>query len=95
MLDIEVWTEREGDWSKIRHSFYEKPTTLPMVFHAKGAFEWRSKIVTMSEELRRRLRNSDKRHTVPELVEIVRKMSDSGYDPGARAEVLKPALRKF
>ena len=35
MLDIQVWKEdtSEGFWI-VRHSFYQKPTTSPLVFHS-------------------------------------------------------------
>ena len=36
MLDIQVWLEEKQGFSKIRHTFYEKPTTLPLVFHASA-----------------------------------------------------------
>ena len=38
MLDIKVWKEdtKEG-FSVVRHSFYQKPTTSPLVFHSGGA----------------------------------------------------------
>ena len=59
---------------------------------------WKSKIVVLSKELRRRLRNSDKRHSTAELLEIIekflQKMSDSGYDPKTREEVVRSAVRK-
>ena len=45
------------------------------------------------------MKNMDNLHTETEKLEVIgkflQKMSDSGYDPGTRAEVLKSALRKF
>ena len=93
MLDIEVWAEREGENMTIRHSFYEKPVTSPMVFHANGVYDWRCKLVTMSEELRRRLLHMDGKHSKKDTTNIVRKffqkIEDSGYGKPAREEVIR------
>ena len=51
MLDLAVWTDEgrgqpnEGD--RVRHTFYEKASASPKVFHAKGAYPWRNKILTL------------------------------------------------
>ena len=37
----------------IRHTYYEKDVTSSLMFHAKGAHTWRSKLVTLGEEVRR------------------------------------------
>ena len=72
--------------------------SAPLVFHAKASHSWKTKIVVLAEELRRRLRNADSRHTLKDLLVIVRtflqKMADSGYDPGTRSEVVRLAVRK-
>ena len=61
MLDLCVWKEeitKEGmKGTRIRHSYYEKPSTSPTVFHGRGATSTRSKIVTLAEEVKRRLAN--------------------------------------
>ena len=60
VLDFKVWKEKREDGSiKIRHTFYEKKVMSLLVFHSKGAFSWRSKIVTHSMEVVRRLRKMD------------------------------------
>ena len=55
-------------------------------------------MVTLSEEVRRRLRNTDRTHSEKELLEIIRKftqkMADSGYEEGTRMEVLKSAVTR-
>ena len=33
MLDLSVWLDDQEDVKVIRHSFYEKPTMSPLVFH--------------------------------------------------------------
>ena len=37
----------------VRHTFYEKEISAPLVFNAKASHSWRTKIVVLSEELRR------------------------------------------
>ena len=50
------------------------------------------------EELERRIRNMDERHSHGEKVDerrrILVKMCDSGYERGKRSEVVKSAVRK-
>ena len=99
MLDLQVWMEEEGGNSKIRHSFYQKPSTSPLVFHAGGAHTWRSKIITLSEEMRRRLLHMDSGHCQSEILDIVKdhmqKLADSGYQHSTRMEITASAARKF
>lgn len=52
-LDLKVWAEKEGEGCVIWHTFYEKEISAPMVFHVKASHSWRTKIVVLSEELRR------------------------------------------
>ena len=81
-----MWLERkEGSGNlKIRHTFYEKAVTAPTVFHSRAAYNWRSKLVTLSEEMRRRMRNMDADHKQEEVLEVARKftikMANSGYN---------------
>ena len=94
MLDLKVWKEvGEDGIAVVRHTFYEKDVSAPLVFHAKGAHTWRSKLVTLSEEVRRRLRNTDRLHTEAEVVQMIatfaQKLIDSHYDTSARQEIIK------
>ena len=81
------------------HTYYEKVVTAPLVFHTKGAHPWRSKLVTLGEEVRRRLRNMDVRHTLQDKLAVIgkflQKMADSGYDSGTRGEVVKSEIKKY
>ena len=67
----------------MRHLFYEKPTMSPTLFHALYAYQWRSRWVIMSEELRRRLIHIDYNHTREEVLMVVirllQKIEDNGY----------------
>ena len=101
MLDLAVWadnTGREGV-ARIRHTFFEKAVASPTVFHSRAAYNWQAKIVTLSEELRRRYRNTDRLHTREEVVEIVgeflTKMATSGYGESTRMEVIRSATVKY
>ena len=84
MLDIEVWKETGGEGeATIRHSFYEKLSTCPLVFHRSEAVATRHKIVTLSEEVRRRMMNMDLKTTREERLVVLlcfrQKLVDSGY----------------
>ena len=54
--------------------------------------------MTLGEEVRRRMRNTDRRHGKEEILSILtkfcQKLVDSGYDLGTRQEILKTGLRK-
>ena len=53
VLDLAMWTEKvEADKPRIRFTFFEKEVTAPTVFHSQAAYNWRSKIITLSEEMR-------------------------------------------
>ena len=56
-------------------------------------------MVTLGEEVRRRLRNTDRLHFETELVSILttisQKLIDSQYDTLSRQEVLKSGVRKY
>ena len=99
MLDIQVWLEQDQDHSIIRHSFYQKPSTSPLVFHAGGAHNWRSKLITLVEELRRRYLHMDGRHSMEDKKEVIsdylQKLSDSGYTHPTRMEIVKSATLKY
>ena len=85
MLDVCVWKEevnREGmKGTRIRHGYYEKPSTSPTVFHGRGATSTRSKIVTLAEEIKRRLANLDtysgKEERLVEMKRFSQKLADS------------------
>ena len=91
--------ESRGMYMRIRHTYYEKPMASPLVFHSRAAYSWRCKIVTLSEETGRRMRNMDEYHTVEERKEVLckflKKMADSGYGPPTREEILKSGIRKY
>ena len=101
MLDLQVWSQysKEGSHCLLRHSFYQKDITSPLVFHTDGAYGMKPKIVTMSEEFRRRLLHMNVHHTTEDRKEIpghfIQKMADSGYKHSTRKEVIKSASTKY
>ena len=99
MLDLQVWIDKKEGHCRVRHTFYQKLSTSPLVFNSKGAHTWQSKIVTLAEELKRRFLNMDSYHTTDERLVVVtdflHKMLDSGYDHRTRMEVVKSAAKKY
>ena len=95
----QVWLEsgeEEGQVATVRHTFYEKPMASPLVFHSRLAYNWKAKVVTLSEEVKRRLMNMDLYHTEGERVEVLatflKKMTNSQYGPPTQKEVLKSGI---
>ena len=70
-----------------------------LVFHWEGAHPWKCKIVTLSEELRRRLLHIDSRHKLKDKIEIleyyIQKMCHSGYSHSTRMQVMKSTTKKY
>ena len=81
--------------SRLRHTYYEKEITTPLVFHSARAQSWRSKLVTLLEEMMRRLLNMDVYHFIEEkekvLTHFLQKLADSGYTHPARVKIVKSA----
>ena len=92
MLDLCVWLDDCGDVKIIRHGFYEKPTTSPLVFHGRGACSIKQKITIPSEEVKRRMLNLDTRHSEEERETVLKgfsqKLIDSSYTREVRKEIL-------
>ena len=100
MLDVEVWKEPGNQGGTVvRHSYYEKPSTCPLVFHGRGAVATRQKIVTLAEEARRRMMNMDRQSSREERLNVLRKFSqkleDSGYSRDVRQEIMKSGLTRY
>ena len=96
MLDVAVRAEQEDGHPRVRHSFYEKPITSPLVFHA---YATRQKIVPLAEEIKRRMLNMDPLHSKEERIEIIlkfsQKMVDSMYVPETRREILTSGITRY
>ena len=83
----------------VRHTYYEKPSTSPLVFHGKGACSARQKIVVLAEEVKRRLLNMDPAHTQDQRLEVQlkfsQKIADSGYQKEVRKEILYFGITRY
>ena len=59
----------------------------------------RSKIITLAEELRRRMLNIDGFHRWEDQKEVyadyIQKLCDSGYEHTTRLEIIKSTVKKF
>ena len=92
-------TQGGGGAARIRFSVYERAIAAPTVFHSRAAYNWRSKIITLSEELRRRYGNRERLHTSQEMDAVVgaffQKLANSGYDRETRTQILRSAMVKF
>ena len=67
----------------MRYTYFEKPSTSPLVFHGREVCSTRQKIVILAEEVKRRLLNTDHSHPMEERLDILegfsRKLIDSNY----------------
>ena len=98
MLDLAVWMETGDDGvRKIRHNYYEKPTTNPLVFHGRGACAIKQKVVIHGEEVKRRLLNQDREHSEEErkkeLFKFCQKLMDSEYPREVRKEIVTSRVK--
>ena len=72
MLDIQVWCEEGAKGEQLlHHSYYEKPVTSPLVLMEKSALPARSKMVVLTQELLRRMKNTSPRVDPQERVDIL------------------------
>ena len=98
-LDFQVWVQETEEYSVIRHTFFQKATTSPLVFHAQGGYGWKPMMTTLSEEQGRRFTNMDMYHTDQEILEVVKdflqKLADSGYNHNHRVEIIRSWCRRF
>ena len=99
ILDLHVWVrhpdpEEDGLGSDLlAWSFYEKPVSSDKVLRAMSAYNWRNKLVTMTMELHRRMRNSSSQLTLRAramiVFKFVHKLRVSGYGQGTVKGVIK------
>ena len=70
-----------------------------LVFHAGGAHGWKSKSITLAEELRRWYLHMDSHYSIEDrkevVMDILQKMTDSGYSHSSRLKVITSATRKY
>ena len=101
MLDTQVWTEPgpQGRGTRIRHTYFEKKVTSPLVFHNRGACSTKQKFIILAEETKRRLYNQDRYHTTQDrlvdLKVLIQKLIDSGYGKDGRKEILTAGIKRY
>ena len=79
--------------------FYQKPVASNLCLEARSALPWKVKIMTLVNDIERRMRNCDRdlpmdRRAV-HLTEAMAKMARSGYSEEVRAEVLVAGLKAY
>ena len=104
MLDLQVWVrhprvEDELGFDTLGWSFYEKATSSDRVLRASSAYGWRSKIVTLTMEVFRRMRNTTRqatqRHRCQILEVFIRKLRMSGYVEKTVTGILRSGLQFY
>ena len=106
MLDFSTWVEKIEDKTKqwgvmniLRWGFYEKPCSSKKVIEEASAMAKRTKIITLSNEIIRRMRTTDGRATTADRAEIVtglmRKMNLSGYRKADMVNVLESGVKGY
>ena len=106
MLDFQIWNTTVVDLSykygykdMIDHVFYEKDTASAKVMEYESAAPIRSKIVTLSQEIIRLMRNTSRRTLTSTRVEIltrfIKKLKLSKYPNSICQEVLEAGLKGY
>ena len=106
VLDLQVWvkhpapgTPKDQQHDVVGWCFYEKMTASNRVLRASSAYNWHNKLVTLNQEVFRRMRNCTRQLTVVARSDILKtyvaKLRRSGYVeatvrgvPGVRDGVL-------
>ena len=106
MLDFSTWVEKRPNKTKqwvlenrLRMRFYEKPCTSKLVMEEGSAMPRKIEIVTLSNEIIRRMRTTDKDATMEDRAEILtkflRKLWRSGYTEKDRRNILESGVRGY
>ena len=105
MLDLQVWVHhpvenKDGlESDTLCWEFFEKPCASQRVLRASSAYTWRSKLVTMSMEVFRRLRNTSRQLSLEAknniLSTFVKKMRMSGYSCRTVDGILESGLQHY
>ena len=105
VLDLQVWVRSPGpnmdglDTDLLAWTFYEKSSASSKVMRATSAFNWRQKIVSLSMEVFRRLRNCTRQLTLRARLAIletfISKLRCSGYQEGTVRGILQSGLQYY
>ena len=106
MLDFACWGTTTKDCSRtsgtkqvVSHAFYEKKCVSSKVLEYGSALPLKTKIITLTQEILRRMRNTARREPVTSRVDILNtffmKMTKSGYPIEVKKTVLESGLRGY
>ena len=104
VLDFKIWQEkRKNEEGKnetvICHEYYENPMSSQLMMMMRSAMPHRTKIVSLSQEVIRRQRNTSR--NVSEVVrrknlsQMMCKLKRSGYDTNMRRKILVSGMRGY
>ena len=97
-LDLEIWLER-GEKPGLRYSFYEKPMGTKYCVMEGSAMSDNMKRATLSQEVVRRMVNTDEEQPQQQRNEILElftiKMQRSGYNSKQRKEIIISGLKGY
>ena len=100
MLDIQVWVcHSSSGHDRLSWSFFEKNMSSCRVLKATSGYNWRSKVVTMTMETMRRMRNTSRQVSMTTRLQIlktfVEKLRRSGYSSSTTVNMIKSGLRFY
>ena len=104
VLDLKIWQERKVDNNGedeviVYQEYYEKPMASQLMMMARSAMPHRTKIVSLSQEVIRRQRNTSRnvgeQVRKENLSKMMSKLKKSGYDINMRRNILLSGMRGY
>ena len=99
MLDTQLRVDHTKYGECVRHTFYQKPCSSKLVLMNASAMPVKTKIQTLSNDIVRRMRNTDRSATTKERADLVTdlmvRMARSGYPPTVRNQVARAGLQGY
>ena len=99
MLDFQLRVEHLSEGETVRFRYYEKPCTSDRVLAMDSAMSMKQKVQSLSNEILRRLRNTDRMTAQEEkaatLKILMLKLSRSGYPQPVRLQILRAGIRGY
>ena len=94
-LDFAIWQEENG---VINHTYYQKPTKTPYVIMSRSGASTQQKIQILSNELARRLGNTNKNNTTQQELnrvvdQLTRELKSSEYCQKTAQEIIISGIR--
>ena len=93
-LDCELFMNREN--YKLSYSFFEKPMKSPFCVMKNSAMSEKSKMSILSQDLIRRMQNTEETISETERIEIIiDRLLVSGYSPDQTREIIESGLKGY